>query len=142
MYAADDLGPVVAGGLLKDAGTVLDPAALGVGRAEIEPPQPGEGDCLGAHGAGFQRDVDVAVHEPRRAPFGRGGADGKHLGVRRRVAAGFHPVAGPRQHRPGAPIDHHRAHGHFAPVAGRLGFGHGEVHGRRRGRHGVALSSD
>ena len=47
LYAADDLGPVVAGGLLKDAGTVLDPAALGVGRAEIEPPQPGKGDCLG-----------------------------------------------------------------------------------------------
>ena len=135
MYAADDLGPVMAGGLLEDARPVLDPTALGVRRAEVEPPQPGEGDCLGAHGAGFQRDVDVAVDEPRRAPFGRGGADGKHLGVRRRVVRGFHPIAGACQHRARAPVDHHRAYGHFAPRARRLGFCHGEVHGRGWGIH-------
>ena len=40
LHAADDLGPAVAGRLLKDAGAVLDPPALGVGGTEVEPAQP------------------------------------------------------------------------------------------------------
>src|SRR5260370_166595 len=47
-----DLRCVVAGGGGKEAHAGLDRAALGVGRAEIEPADARERDCAGAHRAG------------------------------------------------------------------------------------------
>src|SRR4051812_3369091 len=61
-----DLGPMVAGRLVEDARAVLDAAALGIGGAIVKAPDPGEGDRLGAHRAGLQRDVEIAVDQPRR----------------------------------------------------------------------------
>src|SRR5690242_6823010 len=67
-----DLRRVVAGGLAEEPHPGLDRATLRVGRAIIEPTQPSERDGAGAHGAGLQRDIEVAVHQP----FGADGFGG------------------------------------------------------------------
>src|SRR6187551_1717691 len=51
-----DLRPVQRLLLLEYARTMLDRAALGVGRGVIEPRDPRMGDRPGAHRAGFERD--------------------------------------------------------------------------------------
>jgi len=43
---------------------LLDAAALGIGGAPIDPPQPREGNRLGAHRTGLQRHVDRAAVQP------------------------------------------------------------------------------
>ena len=50
----------MAGRLAEDARAVLDPAAFGIGRAEVEPADARKRDGRRAHGAGLQRDVEVA----------------------------------------------------------------------------------
>ena len=57
---AIDLGPVMTGRLAEDTRSVLDAAALGIRCAVVEAAQASEGDRLGAHRAGFERDVEVA----------------------------------------------------------------------------------
>src|SRR5262249_6893986 len=59
--AAIDLGPVVAGRRGEEAHPVLDRATLGISGAVVEPADAGERDCGRAHGAGLERDVEVAV---------------------------------------------------------------------------------
>ena len=83
----------------KDARAVLDTAALGIGRAVVEPAQPGEGDRLGAHRAGLQGDVEVAVDQPRRAelPGARAGSPPARHGRwdRCRFRCGWRPRPAP-----------------------------------------------
>ena len=95
---AVDLGRVVAGRLAEDARPVLDATALGVGRAEVEPPDARERDGRRAHRAGLQRDVEVGVRQPLRSERGAGRADRQHLGVRGRIVQLARAVAGARQH--------------------------------------------
>ena len=68
--AAIDLRAVMAGRLGEEARAVLDRAALGIAGAEIEPAQARERDRGGAHGAGLERDIEIAILEPRRAARG------------------------------------------------------------------------
>src|SRR5262249_4729778 len=63
--AADYLRRMMAGRLLKEPGTVLNRTALGSAAPEEEARTPGTGDGRGAQGARLERDVEVAVHEPR-----------------------------------------------------------------------------
>ena len=86
--AAIDLGPVVAGRRCEEAHAVVDGAALGIGRAVVEPADAGERDRRRAHGAGLERDMQVAVGQALRAERSRGGADRDQLGVGGRVAVG------------------------------------------------------
>ena len=67
---AVDLRRVVAGRLAEDARPVLDAAALGIGRAEIEPADARKRDRRRAHRARLQRDVEVGVRRaaPTAAP--------------------------------------------------------------------------
>ena len=51
--ASDHLWAVVAGRLLENARAMLDPTALRIVGAEIEPPQPREADGLRTHRAGL-----------------------------------------------------------------------------------------
>src|SRR5437763_286036 len=80
------------------AHAVLDRAALGVGGAVIEPPDTRERDRRRAHGAGLERDVEIALEEALAAQRLRRAADGHHLGVRGRIALGKRAIAGLRDH--------------------------------------------
>ena len=85
----------------EKARPVLDRAAFGVGRAEVEPPQPRQRNGRRAHGAGFERDVEVAPDKPLGGQGAAGLANGKNFGVRRRIVIGEHAVAGGGQHGAG-----------------------------------------
>jgi len=60
---------MVTGRLLENARAVFDAAAFGVISAEIEPPDAGEADGGGAHGARFECDVEVAIGQARRLQY-------------------------------------------------------------------------
>src|SRR4051794_28436023 len=62
--AAVDLGAVVAAGRGEVAHAAFHRAALRVGSAVIEAADAGERQGGGAHRAGFQRHVEVAVDQP------------------------------------------------------------------------------
>src|SRR5579864_8002081 len=79
---AIDLRAVVAGRLLEEARAVLDGAALGIVGAEIEAADARERDRGGAHGAGLERDVEIALLEARPAALRRRVAQHQHLGMR------------------------------------------------------------
>ena len=83
-----DLRRMMAGGLREKARAMLHRAAFGIGRAEIKPADAGEGDGRGAHGARLERHIEIAVDQPLAAELRAGRADGKQLGMRRRVAQG------------------------------------------------------
>ncbi len=130
---ADHLRRMMTGRLGKKARAMLDRAAFGIGRAEIEAADAGKGDGGGAHGAGFERHIEVAIAQPFAAELGAGGADGEQLGMRGRVAHGEGAVAGAGQHL-AVGAHHHGADRHFAEVASAFGLLEGKVHGP----HGLA----
>src|SRR6185312_11012018 len=94
--AAIDLRPVVAGRLLENARPVVDPTALRIVGAKIEPADTGEGDRLRAHRAGLKRDIEVADRQPLGLPGRRGGANYQQLGMGGGVVQLLDPVAGLR----------------------------------------------
>lgn len=122
------LRPVVAGGLLEDARAVLHAAALGVVGSEIDPADAGEGDGLGAHGAGLQGDVKVAGGQPGLPQCGGGAADGEDFRVSRGVCPVLGLVAGGGDDPPGGGIDDHRAHRHLVGLEGFLREREGLIH--------------
>src|SRR5580700_587508 len=83
---AINLRPVMAGRRGEKLPAVVDRAALRIGGAIIKPADTGEGDRARAHGAGLERDVEVAGVEPFRAERGRSRPDRDDLGMSRRVA--------------------------------------------------------
>jgi len=127
--AAIDVRLMVAGRLLEPAGPVLDGAALGVVGAVIDPADAGEADGGGAHGAGFQGNIEIAIRQTRFAQFRRGSADGEDFGMGGRVGILLGTIAGGGQDQAGAAVDHHRAHRHFAALGRSLGLGKGAGHG-------------
>src|SRR3546814_17709216 len=70
---------VMAGRGREDARAVLDAAALGIGRTVVKPPYTRRADRGGAHRAGFQRDVEIAVREPLAAGDAGGDRKSKRL---------------------------------------------------------------
>ena len=78
---------------------IFDRAALGVGSAIIEAANPSERQRGRAHGAGLERDIDIATVETLGAeePLS-GSADRDHFGMRGGVAVGNRAIAGPRNH--------------------------------------------
>ena len=116
---------MMAGRLREEARAMLDRAAFGIGRAEIEAADAGKGDGGGAHGARLERHIEVAIGEPLAAELGAGGADGEQLGMRGRVAQGERAVAGGCQHL-AIGAHHHGADRHFAEVARAFGLVEGQ----------------
>ncbi len=130
---------MVAARLLEDAGPVLDAAALRVVGREIDAPQPRERDGGGAHRAGFERDVEIAIDKPRRALRRRGRAQRQHLGMGRRVGELQDAVAGGGKDR-ALRVDDGGADRHFAARGGALGLGEGERHRAQSLGHGRAVA--
>ena len=119
---------MMAGGLVEDAGAMLDTAALGIGGAKIEPADAEQGYGLSAHGAGLKGDVEVAAGKPGIAQVGGGGPKRQHLGVGRGIVALFRPVAGGGQHH--ALAHYHGAHRDLAAIGGGPRFIEGTDHWR------------
>lgn len=121
---------------------VFDCAAFGVAGAEIEAPDPCEGDGRRAHGAGLKRNVEVAACQALGREKGTGAANDKYFGVCRRVVQFASSVSGPGNHL-SIPADR-GSHGHLAALGSlarlvkRLRHGHVWVVGGRQWtrRHG------
>ena len=79
-------------GMVEHLHDAADGSGLGVARAEDEPRNARMDDGSGAHGAGLQRDVELAAAEPVVAQRARGLAQGHDLRVGRGVAGGDHLV--------------------------------------------------
>ena len=111
-----------------EPGAVFHRPHLLVARREIEAADAGEGNGGGAHGAGFQRDEEVAVDQPLGAEDFRCGADRQQLGVRRGVLQFQGSVSGPGDD--GARlVGHHRPHRHLATGGGGFGLAKGDFKG-------------
>ncbi len=76
----------MAGRAAKEPHTVFHRPALRIAGTEIKPADAREGHRGGAHGAGLQRDIEIAVGKPLRAERGRGLPDRQQLGVRCGIA--------------------------------------------------------
>ena len=72
---------MVAGALREEAGAVFDCAHFRVIGTEIDAADAGVGDGTGAHGAGFEGDVEIAVGEAFRAKLCGGLAEHQNFGV-------------------------------------------------------------
>ena len=72
---------MVAGRLAEEADAVVDAAALRVLRAVVEPADAGKRDCRRAHGAGFERDIEIGAGKPFVADDPRRRADHLDLGM-------------------------------------------------------------
>lgn len=114
-----------------EADAALDGAAFRVGSTEIEPPDPCERNGGGAHGAWFQRHVEVATGEPFGGECRGGVADCDHFRMSGRVEVGDGAVAGRRDDL--AVPDDHRTDRHFAALARRPCLGQREFHERHEG---------
>lgn len=122
----------MAGGLVEEADTVIDRAALRIVGRIIDPPDAGEGDGGRAHGAGLQRHVEIAAGEPLVIQGLASQADGKHFRMGRRIAQ-FPRTVARRGHDPPLPDDG-SAHRHL-PARGRgAGLVEGHAHGIRSAR--------
>ena len=62
---AIDFRFVMAGGMREYARAVADAAAFFVRRAEIQPPDARQRNGLGAHGAGLERNLEIAILQTR-----------------------------------------------------------------------------
>src|SRR2546423_14940801 len=76
----------------KKAHAGIDRAALGIGRAVIEPPDPCERDRAGAHRAGLQREVEVAIDQSPGADGLGGLPERQYFGIGGRIAVGQRPA--------------------------------------------------
>ena len=127
-----DLRHVVAGRLGKEPHAGIHRAALGIGGAVIEPPDPGERNRARAHRAGLQRDVEVAIDQPL-GPDGLGRLpDRQNFGMRGRIAVGQGPVAGGGDHL--VTPDDDASDRNFAGFSGVFGRFERQIH-ERRGSH-------
>src|SRR5271169_62459 len=126
--SAIDFRPVMAGRRGKELHAIVHRAALGVGGAVIQPADAGKRHGAGAHGAGFERDIEVAAVEAFSAERGGSLPDRDQFGMRGRIAVGKRAVPGPRDDFAGA--HDHTADRHFATLAGGAGFLDCHIHKR------------
>ena len=113
---------------MKEPWTMLYSAHLFVTCTKIDSPDAGKGNGTSTHGAGFQRDVQIAIDQPLAADLARCFADYQHLGVGGRVFQFEGAVAGDGQNF--AVIGHHGcAHRHFASRCGGMGLCQRKAHG-------------
>ena len=112
-----DLGPVERLGVLEHPRTVLDRAALGIGRGVIQPGDARVDNRARAHGARLERDPQLAAFQPLVTKRQGGGANRRDLGMRGRIVRPARRVAAFADHN--AILDHHRADRHHARGGGR-----------------------
>lgn len=72
-------------GKIEKMGAGADSTAFGVKSAEIDMPDMGLDDGAGAHIAGLQRDVEIAVENVPGGELSTGFGDRDHLGMKRGI---------------------------------------------------------
>lgn len=98
-----------------------------------------KGDRRSAHGAGLQRDIEVAIGQPLAADDFGGLPDRKDFRMRGRVAVGQGPVPGGRDH---LLVAHdHAADRHFAGFSGLFGSFQRQIHERCCGHVSYCLDN-
>ncbi len=107
---------------------MLDAAALRVIGTEKQPPDPRQGNRLGAHGAGLERDIQIAVGQPRCGQFARRYPDRQQFRMGRRVTVLLDPVSRNGDYPRRRPIDDHGADRHIPHRGGFPGCGEGLLH--------------
>jgi len=75
--------------MIEQADAILHRTRLAVIGSEIKSCNPCLSDGRGAHGAGFKRDIESAVHQPTPTQRPGRGPDGQDLGMRCRVTPGL-----------------------------------------------------
>ena len=118
--------------------TVVDRAAFGIGGAVIEPADTGECDRAGAHGAGLERDIEVAIVEAFGVQPVRRLTDGDHFGMGGQIPLGERAIAG--THDDLAVTHNDATDRHLAAVTGGAGFCQGHIHERGHFRHDRAMT--
>ena len=106
------------GRLGEKTGVVLHGAAFRIGRRINEPVDARETDRAGAHGAGFERDVQLRADKTLIVVELRSGPQHQDFRVRGRVVEFDDAVAAFRDHFLGAGRDQHRTDGDLAAVRG------------------------
>lgn len=139
--AAIHIGPMVAGRLRKKARAMVHAAALGVGRAVINPAQPRKRNGRRAHRARFQRDIQIEPAKPFIAEPRCGLADDEDFGMGRRIMKFYGAVAVARQDASRLRVRQYGADGHFAAVARGFGLFQGFVHKTCESGHGGPRSN-
>jgi len=128
-----DIRGVMAGRLAKETRPVIDRAAFLVAGAVVKPPDPGKGDRACAHGAGFERDVEIAIGQPLRVHLATGRTDYLHFGMCGRIVQLERTVSVPSQD---LAVSHKNSpDGHLA--AFRCAFGLLKSHIHERGLIGL-----
>ena len=122
----------MAGGLLEEARTMGDRAALGVVRAIDQPADPRMADRAGAHGAGLQRHHEGQTRQPVVAELPRSLPQGQDFGVGGWIVHMDRAVGGDGDDLVRGGIDHDSAHGRLAALGGGL-------RGVERNAHGALV---
>lgn len=136
----------MAGRLLEKARAMQNRAALGVLRPEHQPPDAGQADRAGAHGAGLQSDEEFQSGQAIGPQPRGGGAQGENFGVGGGVGGGDRSVAGAGDDLAARRIEDDCADRHFAGRGRRLRLLKGDAHGgkvmvgHRRQRSDPALA--
>src|SRR2546423_1151952 len=126
-----DLRHVVAGWRSKEPHARFYRAALGIGRAVIQPPYPRERDRGGAHRARLQRYIQVAIDQPLAADDFGGEPDGENFGMRGGIPLGQGAVSGRGDD---LIVAHdHASDRHFAGFSCCFGRFQRQIHERRCG---------
>ena len=131
--SADELRAVVQARLAKQVEHRPRSARLGVGRTEYDTRQAGVQQRHGAHGAGLQRDVKLALRQPVVAQQGGGVAQGDYFSVGGGVVGGDGAVVagGDDLRSVGAGAQDHGAHRHLARQPGVVGLVQSQAHAVR-----------
>lgn len=93
---------------------MVNSAALGIVSAKHQPSDPRVRNRLRAHRARLQRDIQVAIIEPRRSLYLSRRPKHDNFRMTARIAIGLDLIAGDRQDSPRRRIDHRRADWYFA----------------------------
>jgi len=120
---------MVAGGGGVETHAGFDRTTLGVGGAVIEPADSGKRDGGRAHGAGLERDIEIAIDQPLAADLVGGSTNGENFGVGGRIAIGESAVPGGGNDL-AVPHDD-AADRHLPGCAGVFGRFQGQIHERR-----------
>ena len=125
-----DLRRVEAGRRVKKAPIMGDRTRLEIGSAIIKPPDAGERNRRRAHRAGFQRDIKVALGQPRHFQRRKASFEGEHFGMSGRVFEMAHLVSGLSDDAAAHALDEAGTDRHFIKCGGLLSLFQRDVHKR------------
>ncbi len=117
-----------AAGRAEKAPVMSDRAGFGIGSAIIEPPDAGERDRCGAHCAGFERHIEIALVEAGGLECGEALFEDEHFGMGGRIGAAAHLIACLRDDVVACAVNEAGADRHFILLRGLSSLLEGDFH--------------